>query len=127
MSRTNWLPNATQTVLLVKVLLSVAFIAAGGVKLIGMPDMVEAYDKIGWGQWFRYATAAVEIVSVILLWVTGRQFLGAFFLTCTMVCAVLFHVFVLGQSTLPAIGLGLLSGFLMYVYRDQAKALISRT
>lgn len=123
MSRTNWLPNATRAVFIIKVLLSAAFIAAGGVKLIGMAEMVEAYDKIGWGQWFRHVTAAVEIISVVLLWVVGRQFFGALFLTCTMVCAVLFHIFVLGQSILPAIGLGLMSGYLMYVYREQLLAL----
>lgn len=105
-------------IIVVKALLTLAFVAAGSAKLLGVPMMVETYDTIGLGQWFRYLTGVIEVGGAILLWVPKRQGYGAALLGATMVGAVLAHLFVLGAaSALPAIVLGLLSAFVLWSYR----------
>lgn len=105
--------------LILRVLLSFAFLAAGSQKLIGAEMMVAVYDQIGVGQWFRFVTGIVEIGGVILLWVPAMQILGALLLGGTMVGAVLAHLLILGPSAIPAIILGLLSASVVYLHRNQ--------
>ena len=103
--------------LAIKALISLAFLGAGIAKLAGVPDMVAVYEMVGLGQWFRYVTGAIEIGAVVLLWVPGRQWIGAGLLVCTMIGAVLTHVFILGPSMVPALVLGLLSALVLYAHR----------
>ncbi|MDD9923803.1 MAG: DoxX family protein [Boseongicola sp.] len=105
--------------LAVKVLLTLAFVAAGGAKLIGAEMMVATYEAIGVGQWFRYVTGIIEIGGAILLWIKGREAIGAGLLVCTMIGAVIAHFVILGPSAVPALVLGVLSAFLLWNYRGQ--------
>lgn len=97
----------------IKALLTLAFVAAGFAKLSGVDMMVATFDAIGFGQWFRYVTGAIEIGGAILLWVPRKAWIGAGLLTCTMICAVLAHLLILGPSPLPAAVLGLLSAYIL--------------
>ena len=56
-----------------RLLLSIAFLGAGGSKLAGVEMMVMTFDQIGWGQGFRYVTGAIEVIGVVLLWLPRRQ------------------------------------------------------
>lgn len=103
----------------VRVVLTLAFGAAAFAKLTGAEMMVGVFDTIGVGQWFRYVTGAIELAGAVLLWVPGTQFLAAALLVCTMIGAVLAHLFILGPSALPALVLGVLSAVVAYAYRDQ--------
>lgn len=105
--------------LAVKALLTLAFLAAGAAKLAGAEMMVATFDLIGWGQWFRYVTGALEVGAAVLLWVPGKQVFGAALLLATMVAAVGFHLLVLGPSALPAAVLGLLAAYILYLHREQ--------
>lgn len=102
-----------------RILLTLAFIGAGGAKLAGVEMMVATFDQIGLGQGFRYLTGIVEIVGAGLLWLPRRQVIGAAVLGGTMVGAVLTHWLILGPSAVPAIVLGLLCTAVLYVHRDQ--------
>ena len=108
-----------KVVLVVKVLLTLAFVAAGFAKLSGAEMMVQTFEAVGVGQWFRYVTGIIEIGAPILLWVKGRQWIGAGLLTATMIGAVLAHIFILGPSLVPAFVLGLLAAFVLYNHKDQ--------
>ena len=88
--------------IIVKVLLTLAFLAAGIGKLIGAPMMVETFDTIGLGQWFRYVTGIIEVGGAVLLWVPRRQSWGAALLGATMVGAVLAHVVLLAVEAAGA-------------------------
>lgn len=104
----------------IKVLLTLAFAAAGIAKLAGAAMMVQIFDAIGLGQWFRYATGLIEVAGAILLWVNGRQFIGAGLLLCTMIGALLAHIFALGlASAPPAVVLGVLAAVVVLAYRQQ--------
>ena len=106
-------------VIIVKVLLTLAFVGASMTKLIGMEDSVATFDAIGIGQWFRYVTGIVEVGAVVLLWIPAKQAIGAALLVCTMIGAILTHVLVLGPPMVPAIVLGALSAFVLTQYRSQ--------
>lgn len=101
----------------VRILLAAAFIAAGGAKLAGVPDMVAMFDKIGLGQGFRYITGAVEVAGGIALLVRAVAGLAGAALAATMLVAVGVHLLVIGGSPLPAIVLGTLSGFVAWQLR----------
>ena len=58
--------------------------------------MVETFDAIGLGQWFRYLTGLIEVGGAVLLWVPRRQAWGAALLGATMIGAVLANLVVLG-------------------------------
>ena len=89
-------------------LLSLVFLTAGGAKLAGAEMMVGTFDVIGWGQWFRFVTGLIEVGSAVLLWIPTLRLIGQALLLATMVCAILFHIFVLGPSLMPALILAIL-------------------
>ena len=109
-----------------RILLSIAFLGAGGSKLAGVEMMVMTFDQIGWWQGFRYLTVAIEVIGVALLWLPRRQVVGAAVLGATMVGAVLTHWFILGPSAVPAIVLGLLCAAVLYIYRTQIPEVLGR-
>jgi hypothetical protein len=87
---------------------------AGFAKLSGQPEMIGAFAKIGMGQWFRYLTGALEVVSAGLLFVPRLAFVGGALLACTMVCAVIAHLALLGGSPAAAAVLGVLAGVIAW-------------
>jgi uncharacterized membrane protein YphA (DoxX/SURF4 family) len=91
-----------------QVVLAGMFLMAGGSKLAGTPQMVALFDAVGLGQWFRYVTGAIEIVSAIALLVPTAAVYGALLLIPTMIGAVLTNVFIIHAS--PGIPLVLLLG-----------------
>ncbi|MFK7861681.1 MAG: DoxX family protein [Granulosicoccus sp.] len=110
-----------------RTLLTVAFVGAGLAKLTGVQMMVDTFDAIGVGQWFRYLTGIIEVGGAALLWLPGRQVLGAALLGVTMVGAVLAHIFVLGAAEgVPAIVLGLICTAVIYLHRDLIDATLGR-
>jgi putative oxidoreductase len=109
-----------------RILLSFAFVGAGGAKLAGIDMMVMTFDQIGWGQGFRYLTGAIEVMGVALLWLPRRQVIGAAVLGSTMVGAILIHWFILGPSAVPAIILGVLCAAVLYIYRSQIPKVLGR-
>ena len=79
-----------------------AFLMAGYAKLSGKPMMLESFEKIGLGQWFRYLTVA---------WKSWRRSCstipaasgGALLLACTMIGAFLGQLPLIGGPPLPAL------------------------
>jgi putative oxidoreductase len=109
-----------------QIILAAAFLAAGSAKLAGFPLMVDLFEQIGLGQWFRVVTGAVEVAGAIALLVPGLASLGALWLGGTMIGAVATHVFVLHTGPVPAIVLGVLNAVVVYLRRDELVALLHR-
>ena len=86
-----------------QVVTAAAFVMAGFGKLSGQPMMVETFDKIGIGQWFRYVTGGIEIASAIILLIPSLTAVGAALLFCTMTGALLTHLTLIGGSPVPAL------------------------
>lgn len=106
----------------VRILLALAFGAAGASKLAGAPQMVAVFDAIGFSQWFRYLTGFVEIVGAVMILVPRMAFFGALWLGATMLGAVATHLLLIGGSPVPAIVLGLLCALVVYQLRPARSA-----
>ena len=96
-------------------LVALAFLAAAGAKLAGVPAMVEEFDKVGLGQWFRYFTALLELTGALGLLFSRYAFYAAGLLCLVMVGAITAHLTVLGGSPAPAFVLLVLSGTIAYL------------
>jgi putative oxidoreductase len=107
-------------------ILAAAFLAAGSAKLAGVPYMVELFNQIGIGQWFRIVTGVVEVTGAIALVFPGLASIGAAWLASTMVFAVATHLLILHTSPAPAIVLGILNALVVYLRRDELVALLHR-
>ena len=107
-----------------QILVAAAFLMAGFAKLSGHPMMVQTFEKIGVGQWFRYVTGSIEVVSAILLLVPRLVPVGAALLVGTMCGAVLTHLVKLGGSPIPPLVLGCLAATILWLRFDQLKTLI---
>ena len=79
------------------------FILAGLGKLIGRPGMVQEFEYIGWGHWFRYLTGILELVGVAGLVIPRVSWMAALMLACIMAGAIIAHLTVLPTPpNLPA-------------------------
>jgi uncharacterized membrane protein YphA (DoxX/SURF4 family) len=86
-----------------QVLLALAFLAAGGQKLLSTEPMVAMFAEIGLGQGFRWITGLLEVLAATLLLIPGLAFWGAALVACIMVGAVVTHLAVIGGSAVPAL------------------------
>ena len=68
------------------------FLFAASLKLIGVPIEVQMFDVIGWGQWFRYFTAVLELLGAIGLLFPQRSRRSAVLLALVMLGAITFHL-----------------------------------
>ena len=101
-----------------RVLLGAAFLAAGGAKLAGAQAMVEIFQKVGIGQWFRIVTGLLEVSGGILLLIPRLTFYGAALLLVGMVGAVTAHLTVLGGNPAPPLILLVLNAVTAWLTRD---------
>ena len=85
--------------------------------------MVDMFDKIGVGQWFRYVTGGIEVGSAFLLLLPGRAVFGAILLACTMVGAILTHFFVLHSPPVGPVILLILVALIAWLRWDQISVL----
>jgi putative oxidoreductase len=120
MITTNELPAATGkgrliTLWILSGLAALAFLGAGGAKLAGVPAMVEVFDKVGLGQWFRYFTGLLEVAAGIGLLISRYTFYAATLLAIVMVGAIIAHVTVLGSSPAAPVVLFVLTGMIAYL------------
>ena len=81
--------------------------------------MVQMFETIGIGQWFRYATGGIEVGSAVLLLVPGAAAFGAILLACTMVGAILTHLFILHSSPAAPIVLLALVSAIIWLHRGR--------
>ena len=86
-----------------QILAAAMFLTAGTLKLTGHPAEVQMFAAIGVGQWFRYLTGSIEVVSAVLLFVPSLSFFAALALAATMVGALATHVFIIGGNPVPAL------------------------
>jgi hypothetical protein len=84
--------------------------------------MVQVFDAVGLGQWFRYLTGAIEVAGAVLLLIPVTSFFAGLLLTATMTGAVVTHLFVIGGNPAPALVLLAMSAFV--AWRQKPAALL---
>ena len=81
-----------------RILLAVLFLYQGVDKFSERPLWIGIFDDIGFGQWFRYFTGVVEIAGALMLLIPKTTLVAVGLLICTMIGALLVHVFVIGAG-----------------------------
>ncbi|TNY38193.1 DoxX family protein [Thermomonospora catenispora] len=89
--------SARRRVLWVLQILIAAFLLIGSAmpKFFGEQYAVETFEAIGWGQWFRYLTGAVEAAGAVALVIPRLSGPAAIGLIGLMIGAVLTQILVL--------------------------------
>lgn len=67
-----------------RVVVGLAFLGIGIEKLTGTMGTVPFFDAIGWGQWFRYVSGAMDTAGALLILVPRFTSYGALIITCTV-------------------------------------------
>lgn len=96
---------------ILRIALALIFVVVGFVKIPGSlhPMWVRLFERIGFGQWFRYFTALVEVVGGMLMLVPAATWLSVALLASAMVGALLVHLFIIGVGVPTAVVIALLS------------------
>lgn len=102
---------------ILRVVIGLLFGAAAISKLVGAPMMVKEFGTIGLGQWFRYATALIELAGVVLLFRPRTVTIGSILLVCVCVGAFVTQLLVLHGDVFHTIVLGAIAAFLAWSYR----------
>jgi putative oxidoreductase len=97
----SWLP---------RIAAALFFFSIGRAKFASTGEWVAIFDRIGIGQWFRYATGALQVAGAVLMLVPRIGWLGAALLACTMLGATIVQIGVFHSpvAIMPAMLCGLL-------------------
>ena len=106
-----------------QIVAALAFFSAGFSKLVGAEQMVETFAAIGFGQWFRYLTGAIEVSGAALLLIPPLAVLGALLLLGVMIGAVLTHLLLIGGNPLPALALLVILSVILWLRRAELRRL----
>jgi hypothetical protein len=97
---------------------------AGGMKFAGTEQMVQLFDMIGVGQWFRFVTGLCETLAAFLLLFPATVGIGALLGFGVMAGATIANIFILHHdfihSTIPAI----IFAMIAWTYRNEVLKLI---
>ena len=104
---------------LLQIATATVFLMAAYPRLSGTPAMVEMFEKIGLGQWFRYLTGTLEVLGSVLLLVPGLSGIGALVLMAVTTGAIVTHLTVLGGSPAHAAEYLALSAMVAWFRRNQ--------
>ena len=109
-----------------KIIVAALFIAAASAKLAGVQQMVDEFNQIGLGQWFRFFTGVTEMMAGILLLVPATTAYAAAYLTLVCVGALIAQAFVLHGDVIHAIVLAVILGLIAWNGRPARAALGGR-
>jgi uncharacterized membrane protein YphA (DoxX/SURF4 family) len=93
-------PYSARVVLgwILSLLLALVFLLFGSMKLLGKPAMVQEFNQVGLGQWFRYFTGILEIAGALGLLVPRFARWAALLLVVVMIGAITAHFTVLRSN-----------------------------
>jgi putative oxidoreductase len=69
---------------ILRIFVGLAFLGIGIEKLTGTMGTIPFFDAIGWGQWFRYVSGAMDAAGALLIFLPRWTSLGAIIITCTV-------------------------------------------
>src|SRR5688572_17097854 len=69
--------NMNVALWVLQIAVAAVFVVSALPKLAGAPMMVQMFDALGFGQWFRYFTVLLELGGAVLLLVPALAGIGA--------------------------------------------------
>jgi uncharacterized membrane protein YphA (DoxX/SURF4 family) len=106
---------------LLKIVLAALFLVTAGAKLVGLPAVIDVFERVGFGQWFRYFTALLELAGAALLLLPATTALGALLLTLVSVGAFLAQLLVLHEDVIHTIVMAGILGAIVWMHRSQLR------
>jgi putative oxidoreductase len=97
-----WLP---------RIAVAVAFLSIGYSKFETQSMWIRTFNEIGFGDWFRYFTGAVQMLGAVLVLIPRTCVIGIAILSSTMIGAALIWIFLLhapGNAPIPLVVLAAL-------------------
>lgn len=79
-------------------LLALTFLGSSSGKLLGVEAQVALFDELGFGQWLRYLTGALQLLGAIGLLIPLLSGLAATGLALVMVSALISDLFLLSEG-----------------------------
>ena len=119
--------SANIAVWILRVIVAALFLFAGFLKLSGQPMMVQEFDTVGLGQWFRYFTGILEVVGGVATLVPAVSALGALLLLAVDVGAFVAQIAAIHIDWIHPIVIAVVILALIYLQRDQLKARLGVT
>ncbi|MBO9831160.1 DoxX family protein [Xanthomonas phaseoli] len=107
----------SKSLIALRVLFGLAFLAASVMKLSGQPQMVAEFQQIGLGQWFRLLTGSIELIGALLLIRRPTVAIGAALLTCVSIGAFVTQLMVLHGDVIHTLVFAAAMCWLVYSYR----------
>ena len=102
-----------------RILTAAIFLVAGLMKLLGLSIMVQEFDAVGFGQWFRYLTGLLEIIGAVAVLAPSYSALGAALLLVVDIGAFIAQIAILHMDWIHTIVIGALLAAVVYLQRDQ--------
>jgi uncharacterized membrane protein YphA (DoxX/SURF4 family) len=101
-----------------QIILAMIFLTVGMAKISGVQSSVDLFQRVGMGQWLRYLVGMAEVACSVLLLFGPYASFAAGVLMIVMAGAVMSHLWLIGGSVAPALGLGLIAGCVLYLRRQ---------
>lgn len=98
-----------------RVAVAALFLFAGFSKLTGQPMMIDTFDKVGVGQWFRYLTGLLEVGGAVAVLIPAVSVWAACLLLLVDVGAFLAQVTVLHEDWIHTIVIGVVLAAVIYL------------
>lgn len=96
-------------------LLGLLFLAAAVMKLTSQPQMVAEFQQVGLGDWFRYFTAALEVIGAVAVLTPRVSVVGAAILLLVDAGAFVAQIAILHMDWVHTIVIGALLGLLIFL------------
>ena len=107
---------------ILRIAVAVVFLSLGFDKFDGRSMWVQVFDRIGFGQWFRYVTGALQMAGAVLVLIPRTFLIGIGLLSSTMVGAAAMWIVRLGapaNAVIPGIVLAGLLGVAIHGVRNR--------
>jgi putative oxidoreductase len=97
---------------------AIAFLLIGKGKFEAHSEWITIFNRIGFGQWFRYFTGIVQVAGAVLVLVPRTFVVGILMLSCTMLGAMAAWIFFLGVPLAAVIPGAILGGLVLVGAED---------
>jgi putative oxidoreductase len=104
---------------ILRILMAAPFLFASYMKLTDNPMMVDEFNTIGLGQWFRYFTGALELAGGIAILVPSVSVFAALVLLAVDAGAFITQIAVLHGDWIHTVVIGAILASVIYLQRDR--------
>lgn len=109
--------SATVGLWVLRIILGTAFVLAALMKLAGRQAMIDEFDVVGLGQWFRYFTGILELIGGIAVLVPAVSAFAAILLLVVDLGALVAQVTVLHIDWIHTVVIAALLAVLIHIQR----------